>query len=104
MRKSRHVPIPHVSNLQMLTTLPQMETINKLLKKQAPKTNRRHALAGYDTPDGESNRADPLFVRWVSTKDGNRIGVPDDMVIGPVGRAFLGGGGLARGKMVEEVS
>ncbi|KAK1830752.1 PAPA-1-like conserved region-domain-containing protein [Podospora conica] len=82
----------------------KMETINKLLKKQAPKTNRRHALAGYETPDGESNRADPLFVRWVSSKDGNRIGVPDDMVIGPVGRVFLGGAGLARGKMVEEVS
>lgn len=95
---------PYVYLLQTLTLPPQMETINKLLKKQAPKTNRRHALAGYDTPDGESNRADPLFVRWVSTKDGNRIGVPDDMVIGPVGRAFLGGAGLPKGKMVEEVS
>jgi Ino eighty subunit 2 len=80
-----------------------METINKLLKKQAPKTNRRNA-AGYDTPDSEHQRADPLFVRWVSTKDGNRIGVPDEMVISPAGRAFLGGGGLPRGKMIEEVS
>jgi len=79
-----------------------METINKLLKKQAPKTNRRNAT-GYDTP-GEHDRAGPLFVRWVSTKDGNRIGVPDDMVVAPAGRAFLGGPGLTRGKMVEEVS
>jgi Ino eighty subunit 2 len=82
----------------------KMETINKLLKKQAPKTNRRNAMAGYDTPDSEHQRANPLFVRWVSTKDGNRIGVPDDMVIGPAGRAFLNAGGLPRGKMVEEVS
>lgn len=82
----------------------KMETINKLLKKQAPKTNRRNAT-GYDTPDSESQRADPLYVRWVSTKDGNRIGVPDDMIIAPVGRVFLGRkSGFRGGKMVEEVS
>lgn len=82
----------------------QMETINKLLKKQAPKTNRRHALAGDETPDSEQQRADPLFIRWVNTKDGSRIGVPDDVLIGPAGRILMNGGRLMSGKMVEEVS
>jgi len=81
----------------------QMETINKLLKKQAPKTNRRHALAGDETPESEQ-RADPLFIRWVNTKDGSRIGVPDDVLIGPAGRILMNGGRLASGKMVQEVS
>ena len=81
-----------------------METINKLLKKQAPKTNRRTALAGDETPDGEGHRADPVFVRWVSSKEGNTISVPQEMIAGPVGRVFSKAGGLPRGKMVEEVS
>ena len=79
-----------------------METINKLLKKQAPKTNRRTAMAGDETPDGDAMRANPVFVRWVSTKDGNAVAVPEEILIGPAGRAFRGG--LAPGKMVEEVS
>jgi len=85
-----------------------METINKLLKKQAPKTNRRNALQGDETPDSEGNRSGPLFVRWVSTKEGSRIAVPNEMLIAPVGQVFIGpgraAGGLAGGKMVQEVS
>ncbi|KAK3314922.1 PAPA-1-like conserved region-domain-containing protein [Apodospora peruviana] len=82
----------------------KMETINKLLKKQAPKTNRRNALlAGDETPD-EMNRADPLFVRWISSKDGNRIAVPDEMLIGPSGRLFGARGTGSGGKLVQEVS
>lgn len=77
-----------------------METINKLLKKQAPKTNRRTALAGDETPDSEQ-RADPVFVRWVNTKEGSRLAVPDEMLLGPIGQVF---GGIGSGKMVEEVS
>lgn len=80
-----------------------METINKLLKKQAPKTTRRNAMAGDETPAEEQQRADPLFVRWVNNKDGSRVSVPDEQLVGPAGRVFLGGG-LASGKMVEEVS
>jgi Ino eighty subunit 2 len=82
-----------------------METINKLLKKQAPKTNRRNALlAGDETPDTDVQRANPLFVRWTSTEGGNRVAVPDEMLSGPAGRVFLGGGRLSSGKIVEEVS
>jgi Ino eighty subunit 2 len=82
-----------------------METINKLLKKQAPKTTRKNALlaAGDETPDGDAQRADPMFVRWVSTKAGNRVAVPDEVLAGPAGRVFAGGAGRM-GKMVEEVS
>lgn len=83
-----------------------METINKLLKKQAPKTTRKAAalLAGDETPDTESQRADPLFVRWISNREGSRVAVPDELLNGPAGRLFTGAGGLGGAKMVEEVS
>lgn len=83
-----------------------METINKLLKKQAPKTTRKNALmAGDETPDGEGYRANPMFVRWVNSKQGSRVAVPQELLSGPAGKVFLaGGGGRAGGKMVEEVS
>jgi Ino eighty subunit 2 len=72
-----------------------METINKLLKKQAPKTNARRNLfssaAGDGTPDTEGQKANPIFVRWVSNKDGNRIGVPEEWLEGPAGAVFQGG-------------
>ncbi|RYP58422.1 hypothetical protein DL769_008961 [Monosporascus sp. CRB-8-3] len=81
----------------------KMETINKLLKKQAPKTNRKSQLALEATPDVESQKPSPIFIRWINTKDGSRVAVPDEMMDGPVGRVFVPGG-LKRGKMVEEVS
>jgi Ino eighty subunit 2 len=88
-----------------------METINKLLKKQAPKTNARrremYGIAGDATPDSEGQKPNPLFVRWVSNKDGNRIGVPEQWMEGPIGGLFEGGvkqaGGMG-GKLIEEVS
>ena len=95
----------------LLIMIRQMETINKLLKKQAPKTNRR--AVGNETPGGGGEggaegqpRADPLLVRWISTKDGNRVAVPDEILAGPAGRVFSGGGAgkLGGGKMVEEVA
>jgi Ino eighty subunit 2 len=73
----------------------QMETINKLLKKQAPKTNARrrdfNPIPGDATPDSEGQKPNPLFVRWVSNKDGNRIGIPEEWLEGPVGAIFIGG-------------
>jgi Ino eighty subunit 2 len=83
-----------------------MDTINKLLKKQAPKTNaRRKDLAGpsaSDNVDGEPAKPEPIFVRWVSNKDGNQINIPEEMIDSPVGVMFKPGG-LETGKMVEEV-
>jgi Ino eighty subunit 2 len=87
-----------------------METINKLLKKQAPKTNARrngfNGISGESNEDSEGHKANPLFVRWVSNKDGNRIGVPEEWLEGPVGAIFQGGikqAGMG-GKLIEEVS
>jgi Ino eighty subunit 2 len=80
-----------------------METINKLLKKQAPKVARRAHGAGDETPDSEAQKPNPVFVRWISTKEGNRVAVPEEMLAGPVGKVFIRGG-LASGKMVEEVA
>lgn len=85
-----------------------METINKLLKKQAPKTNsRRNAFNGVSgadaSPDGESPKPNPIFVRWVSNKEGNRIGVPEEWVEGPIGSIFKGEGSLKSSQLIEEV-
>lgn len=86
-----------------------MDTINKLLKKQAPKTNSRRSnfgAGGDASPDGDSAKPNPLFVRWVSNKDGNFIGVPEEWLDGPVGAVFQGGvkqKGMG-GNLIEEVS
>jgi len=89
---------------RIVLIIPQAETINKLLKRQAPKTNRRNA--GDETPDGDGTRAEPAFVRWVNSKEGSRISVPEEILEGPAGAVF--GGSNARGfggrRMVEEVS
>lgn len=80
-----------------------METINKLLKKQAPKTNRKGGAAGGRalTPDDDEPRAHPVFVRWVNTKDGSCVAVPGEVLWGPSGSVFARGGRrLGRGKMV----
>lgn len=65
-----------------------METINKLLKKQAPKINRKAAAA--DSQDQNAQKPDPVFIRWVSNKGGSRIAVPDEIVEGPSGILFGG--------------
>lgn len=89
-----------------------METINKLLKKQAPKTNARRNLlngtGGNDTSgDSEALKPNPIFVRWTSDKDGNRVGVPEEWLDGPLGDIFKNSvkpTSLFRGgKLVQEV-
>ncbi|KAL6886968.1 PAPA-1-like conserved region domain-containing protein [Trichoderma evansii] len=70
----------------------KMETINKLLKKQAPKINRKAAAAAAaaDSQDPNAQKPDPVFIRWVSNKSGSRIAVPDEIVEGPSGILFGG--------------
>lgn len=90
----------------------QMETINKLLKKQAPKVNKKAAAAAAaagttasgETPAEETHKANAIFVRWVSNKNGVRVAVPGEIVEGPAGKVFGGSYGLSSGKMVEEVA
>ncbi|KAI1428411.1 PAPA-1-like conserved region-domain-containing protein [Xylaria sp. FL1777] len=67
----------------------KMETINKLLKKQAPKTNRKAQAGMESTPDMDAQKPSPIFVRWVSNKDGIRVSVPDEMLAGPAGQVFV---------------
>lgn len=83
-----------------------METINKLLKKQAPKTNARRQnfnSAGQELgPDGELTKPNPIFVRWISNKDGNRVSAPEEWMDSPVG-AIFGEKSLSGAKLIEEV-
>ncbi|EWY84933.1 hypothetical protein FOYG_12274 [Fusarium oxysporum NRRL 32931] len=81
----------------------KMETINKLLKKQAPKINRKAAAAGAGGSE-DSNKPDPVFVRWVSNKNGVRVAVTEEMLDSPAGQVFKPASNLARGKMVQEVA
>ena len=84
-----------------------METINKLLKKQAPKTNRRTnpATGAEEDIDAETGlpRPDPTSFRWVSDRAGSRIALPGELLASHAGDVFRAGGGLGSGKMVEEV-
>lgn len=80
-----------------------METINKLLKKQAPKTKGKGGGVGDETPGNESQKPDVAFIRWVNSKKGSVVAVPDEMLGGPAGKVFVPGG-LKSGKMVEEVA
>lgn len=90
-----------------------MDTINKLLKKPAPKRRTRaeiiaaqqmESMATPGAEEGDEERPDPLFVRWVNNSEGSRIGVPEEWLDAPVGEIFLRHSGLSSGRMVEEVA
>ncbi|KAG8531160.1 uncharacterized protein KY384_004518 [Bacidia gigantensis] len=95
------------------------DTINRLLKKQAPKRRgkiSKEEMLAQDREDdeeevGEGERvmggvgkgfarvveenvapANPVYVRWVSGKGGSRVGVPREWLEGPAGRVFVGAG------------
>ncbi|KAL3474976.1 PAPA-1-like conserved region-domain-containing protein [Aspergillus californicus] len=84
----------------------KMDTINRLLRKQAPKRRGRipaaeaaeNAAADQETAV-EYDPADPTLVRWISGRQGSQICVPEEWLGTPAGR-FLGG---APSKLVEEL-
>ncbi|KAH8699266.1 PAPA-1-like conserved region-domain-containing protein [Talaromyces proteolyticus] len=83
----------------------KMDTINRLLKKQAPKRRGRipaTETVGEATPDLpiDSEKPDPTMIRWVSGRDGCKAYVPDEILGTPSGRPF---GGFSGGKLIEEV-
>jgi Ino eighty subunit 2 len=84
-----------------------MDTINKLLKKQAPKRRGRAAagdLAGDATPntqDIEFEKPNPIVIRWVNNAQGSRIGVPEEWLDTPIGKVF-GPAPTGQRKLVEE--
>ena len=100
-----------------------MDTINRLLKKQAPKRRGRAkdlstvpttATAAEDgaTPGEdsvESEKPSPLYTRWVNYAGGTVLSVPEEWLDTPAGRMFEGGtkadsiAPMAPGRMVEEV-
>ncbi|KAF3110131.1 hypothetical protein TWF594_002318 [Orbilia oligospora] len=74
----------------------KMETINKLLKRQATKVNRRSQkqledenaadeVAEAGTPEPTEP---PKMIRWVSNKNGSFVGVPQNWLDAPVGTVF----------------
>ena len=87
----------------------KMDTINRLLKKQAPK--RRGKISQAEIQEGtdkeeveeeaEPEKANPVYVRWVNNANGSRLGVPEEWLGGPAGRVFEG---RSSGKLIEEVT
>ncbi|KAF1929298.1 PAPA-1-domain-containing protein [Didymella exigua CBS 183.55] len=91
----------------------KLDTINRLLKKQPPKRGRKSAAADLDESgqevDAESDRANPLFVRYIQSAKGTQLAVPDEWLQAPVGSLFAGktepaGQSPWSGRMVEEVA
>lgn len=88
----------------------QMDTINRLLKKQAPKRRGRvpvGELVGEATPDVtiEPEKADATYVRWISTSEGCKVAVPTEMLGTPASRPFGGLPGVVTpgSKLIEKV-
>ena len=83
-----------------------MDTINRLLRKQAPKRRGRipaaeaAEAASAEQEIQEYEKPDPTMVRWVSGRNGSRVGVPEEWLGIPAGRVF---GGNGSGKLVQEV-
>lgn len=86
-----------------------MDTINRLLKKQAPKRRGRVPVAelgGEATPDvaPELEKPDATFIRWISNSDGCKVAVPAEMLGTPSARPFgnFSGIGVPGGKLIQE--
>ncbi|OJJ76563.1 hypothetical protein ASPBRDRAFT_26999 [Aspergillus brasiliensis CBS 101740] len=84
----------------------KMDTINRLLRKQAPKRRGRipaaeaAEAASAEQEVAEPEKPDPTMVRWVSGRQGSLVGVPEEWLDIPAGRVF---GGNGSGKLVQEV-
>lgn len=108
------LPLSTPTNLS--PTVLQMDTINRLLKKQAPK--RRGKISGAElqsadpadptsttaAQEPEVEKPNPVFTRWISNAQGIRLGVPSEWEGTGAGKVFEGGGGKGWvGRFVEEV-
>jgi len=97
----------------------KMDTINRLLKKQAPKRRRRveasEALAGEAQGEDEEREVEKpptIFARYVGSIHGPRVAVPEGWLDNhPLGRVFENAVKVTRkgkkswsGRMVEEVA
>lgn len=59
------------------------------------------AAAGADEETAYVERADPLYTRWISSKDGVRLGVPEEWLGKKVGQYF--GAPPSNGRLVQEI-
>ncbi|KAI9789346.1 MAG: hypothetical protein M1816_006235 [Peltula sp. TS41687] len=71
----------------------KMDTINKLLKKQAPKQRggRRTEGTGDATPNNlepDVERPKATMIRWISSQSGSRVGVPEEWLGTRAGKVF----------------
>ncbi|KAK6535359.1 hypothetical protein TWF694_001820 [Orbilia ellipsospora] len=74
----------------------KMETINKLLKRQATKVNRRNHKQLEDDAEAEEAAEvgtpeptdPPKMIRWVSNKNGNFVAVPQTWLDCPAGNVY----------------
>src|ERR1700760_1454164 len=104
-------------SLQLDSRLPnhvaQLDTINRLLKKQAQKRRRKaDMMDGTDTldEDGQLENRPPLgFIRIVRNSEGTTLAVPEEWLEAPVGELFVETAKAMKpyppftGKMVEEI-
>lgn len=89
-----------------------MDTINRLLKKQPPKRQRRVAQEVTESgqeDEPEYEKANPLYVRYTQTVRGTQLAIPEEWLDAPVGSVFTGklaqpSRGHFNGRMVEEVA
>lgn len=90
-----------------------MDTINKLLKKQAPKRRGKISAAevagenaAQSQEDQEPEKAEPTMIRYIANRDGCRLGVPEEWIGTPAGKLF-GQSAVSQhvngGKLVEEI-
>jgi Ino eighty subunit 2 len=93
-----------------------MDTINRLLKKQAPKRRKRAEIEAdriaeglADGDDENYPRASSVFVRYIQNAQGSKLAIPEDWVDTPFA-PFLTKVSPAdssrpyTGRMVEEVA
>jgi Ino eighty subunit 2 len=93
-----------------------MDTINRLLKKQAPKRRKRAEIEADRIAEGLANgdddgypRASSVFARCIQTAEGTKLAIPEDWIGAPFAPFLTEAepAGPARrysGRMVEEVA
>ena len=84
-----------------------------MLKKQAPKRRTRAEIladAAAEEQDTELERPNPVYVRYVQSRQGTSLGVPEEIISAGVMSVFAGEQGSGSkgpsmvGRMVEEVA
>lgn len=89
-----------------------MDTINRLLKKQAPKRRGKAQIdadAAGEEQDIDYERAPPLYTRYIQTAESSQIALPEEWLQSPVGELLTQSKPATvktpfAGRMVQEVA